>query len=281
MDQHTGDEGLRGTPRQFMLEAIAAAARIDPVITLGDGRARLVVPDGFKTVEVDNPFALPPYIRQSVTVDVRASLIAYVNRFSNARSVLVADYDAGRIEGILDYHGPSLATDDTVDRPQPGRHVAALVLRNSEEFCRWNALEGKRIPQAEFAAFLEENSEDIVDPESAVMIEISRDLEATQGMTFKSSTRLENGDRAFVYETETRTKGEVAVPRQFTLEIPLWEGEPPTRVRCAFRWQVSGGGLVLGFEWRRVEYLRRAHFAQIATQVAEETGCPVFYGRLG
>lgn len=269
-------DGMNGRPEHFLHAAIAAASLQSPLVELKHGRARLIVPEGFKALEVDSPFALPPRIRQGITVDERASLVAYVNRFSDQRSILIADYDAGRIAARLDYHG---AKEDGLD-PNPGEHNATLVLRPSEEFRRWNAIQGKRLEQADFAAFLEENAEDIVDPAPAVMIEISRDLEATQGVVFKSSTRLENGDRGFVYETETRTKGEVVVPRQFTLEIPLWQGEEPTQLRCAFRWQVSGGGLLLGFEWRRVEYQRRAYFTEIAYQIAEDTGRPVYFGRL-
>lgn len=271
------ETGLRGTPRQFLDTAIAVAARETPLIDLGNGQRRVIVPNGFDLHTADDPHALPPFIKSKVVVDDRASLVAYTNRFADSRSVLVADYDAGTIAAVLDYHGCNAEGEL---QPAPGRHLATLKLRDSEEFKRWNAIQGDRLPQAEFAAFLEENSEDICDPDPAVMIEISRDLEATQGVTFKSSTRLENGDRAFVYETETRTKGELRVPREFHLQIPLYQGEAPARLRCAFRWQVSGGGLVLGFEWRRVEYLRQAFFAQIATQASEETGVPVFYGRL-
>lgn len=280
MTDKTDDAGLRGTPSQFLMAAIAAAAKVEPVIDLGNGRARLLVPDGFKLADVDDPHSVPPYIKQKVVVDDRASLVAYVNRFSDERSILIADYDAGVIGAVLDYHRDACSDGVVALTAQPGRHQAALVLRPSEEFTRWSAIQGKRLPQAEFAAFLEENATDIVRPEPAVMIEISRDLEATQGVTFKSSTRLESGDRAFVYETETRTRGEVQVPREFTIEIPIWHGEAPVQLRCAFRWQIAGGGLVLGFEWRRVEYQRRADFAQVATKVAEATGRPLVFGRL-
>lgn len=267
---------VRGAPNDFLLAAIAAAARQEPVVDLGDGQRRLILPEGFKAVDANDPYALPPRIRQGVTVDERASLVSYVNRFSEKRSVLIADYDAGRISAVLDYHGQP----EDGSLVGPGQHVATLALRPSEEFKRWNAIQGQRLSQAEFAAFLEENAEDIVDPAPAVMIEISRDLEATQGVIFKSSTRLENGDRGFVYETETRTKGEVVVPRQFTLGLPLWQGEGTTELRCAFRWQVSGGGLLLGFEWRRVEYRRQAQFGVLAYRIAEDTGLPVYFGRL-
>lgn len=261
------------------LETVLAGARMaDPLAVLEDGRAFILTPPGFCAKEITDPHLLPPRIKQAVTLDTRAALCAYVNRFSDGRSVIVADIDAGKIHGLLDYHGDSL---DGGLSAQAVAHRATLHLRDSEEFKRWNAIQGTLQEQAEFAAFLEENAEDIADPDPTVMIEISRDLEATQDVTFKASNRLENGDRAFIYETETKTKGDIRVPREFKLSIPLYQGEEPVTLRCAFRWKVSGGGLVLGFEWRRVEYMRQAFFQQIATQVAEETGRPVFFGRLG
>src|SRR5690606_24603427 len=116
-------------------------------------------------------------------------------------------------------------------------------LRPSEEWARWDEFEGALRPQAEFAAFLEENAVDILEPESAAMIEVSRDLEATQGVAFMASTRLENGDRKFVYETETHVKGDVQVPREFKLHIPLYQGENPVELSAALRFRVASGGL--------------------------------------
>jgi len=282
---------LDNVPGAALDAAIHAARIAEPVLELPNERRKVFVPKTFTLEDVTDPHELPPYIKARVVVDEPSSLAAYANRFSDTRSVLVADYDAGTISAHLDWHVHNLTT--TGEQPsadaesvygnldaQPCRHVARLVLRASEEFKRWDELQGKLHPQAEFAAFLEENAVDIVDPDPTVMIEISRDLEATQGVVFKSSTRLENGDRGFVYETETKVRGELKVPREFALSIPLYHGGEQVTLRCAFRWRFNGGGLALGFEWRRVEYQRRAHFAQIATAVAEATGLPVFFGRV-
>lgn len=262
--------------------AIYAGLLRNPVLEGPGDRRFALVPDTFRLNELFDPARLPPHVGASVRADDRASLIAYVNRFSDRRSAIFADYDKGQIGAILDYHDHNKRLGEEVAdcgaAPGSVDHRATLVLRDSEEFKRWAGVEGKMLEQAEFAAFLEENAEDIVAPEPTVMIEISRDLEATTGTVFKSSTRLENGDRAFRYETETRTLGEVVVPREFRLSIPLYQGEEPVELRCAFRWRVTGGGLLLGFEWRRVEYQRQAWFARIAHEVAEETGCPVFLG---
>lgn len=261
-------------PRGALNAAIDAARLASPVAVETNGISHVLVPGGYGLQAVADPDRLPPYIKgTAVTVDDRASLVAYTNRFSDARSVLIADYDAGAITAALDWHSED-------GSPQPRQHKCVLKLRADEAFARWNAMQGKLVSQAEFAAFLEENAVDVITPEPAVLIEISRDLEATQGVTFKSSTRLESGDRAFVYENETRTKGDVKVPREFTLMVPIYNGEEPVELRCALRFRVTDGGLLLGFEWRRVEYQRRAYFTQIATAAAEDTGRPVFFGRV-
>ncbi len=267
-------------PESALDAAIKAARLASPVIEGPHGSRHILVPDGFRLEAAHDPYALPPHIvKTAVVVDQRASLSAYVNRFSDVRSILIADYDAGSIKAVLDWHFDNAVVDGGSLDPQPREHTCTLKLRPSEEFKRWAEMENSFHGQAEFAAFLEENAVDVIDPEPAVLIEISRDLEGTQGVTFKSSTRLENGDRSFIYETETRAKGDIKVPREFVLSIPLYDGEEPVPLRCAFRWRINGGQLQMGFIWRRVEYQRRAHFAQIATAASEETGRPVFFGR--
>lgn len=267
-------------PESALDAAIKAARLASPVIDGPHGARHILVPEGFRLETAHDPHALPPHIvKTAVVVDQRASLSAYVNRFSDARSILIADYDAGSIKAVLDWHFDNAVVDGVSLDPQPREHTCTLKLRPSEEFKRWAEMENSFHGQAEFAAFLEENAVDVIDPEPAVLIEISRDLEGTQGVTFKGSTRLENGDRSFVYETETRAKGDIKVPREFVLSIPLYDGEEPVPLRCAFRWRINSGQLQMGFVWRRVEYQRRAHFAQIATAASEETGRPVFFGR--
>lgn len=271
-------------PSEALNTAIDAARIAEPEIIGPGGEQFLTLRKDFVLVEVPNKYGIAPYIIASPVVDDRDSLITYTNRFRDNRSIIMADYDAGKITTRLDWHHDNASAHWPIGTGA-ARHTCSLTLLPSEEFTRWNAYEmatpktGGMHSQAEFAAFLEENANDVVDPEPGILIEISRDLEATQGVTFASRTRLESGDRAFTYETETKTKGELRVPREFTLNIPLYNGEPAIEIKCAFRFQVTAGGLLLGYEWRRVEYQRRAHFNAIAHEVSEATGCPLIFGR--
>jgi len=225
--------------------------------------------------DVSDPYRLPPYPHAAVTLDEAESLIRYANRFSDPRSILLADFDRLQIGARIDWH----AANDADGRPGPRKHAATLQLRESEEFRRWAAMEGELHDQMAFAEFLDENACDIVDPDPATFLEIARDLEATQGVSFKAGTRLQTGERNLTYETETHVKGEMKVPTQFTLSIPLFQGEAPAEITASFRFRPRQDGLRLGFVWRRVEYRRQAEFAAIAHRVAEATGLPVMFGR--
>lgn len=263
------------------LETVLRGARLASPIVMGpQGRTHVLVPKDFTLKDLPDDSILPSRVKQRVTVDDRASLSAYANRFSSDASILLADYDKGEISARLDWHPhndlPAFLT------PDADAHSVTLKLRLSEEFQRWDAFEGKLHAQEDFARFLEENSSDIAAPDPATMIELSRDFEATVGQTYKGSVRLDNGDRRITFTQESRPAGEVVIPTKFTVSIPIYNGEQPDDLTCLFRWRAnSGGGILLGFEWHRVEYQRRAHFQAIATAAAEETGLPAFIGRQG
>lgn len=271
------DDLLHADPRAALDTAIDAARLASPMIDAKDGRQFAFQPDGYTLKDISDPLRLPDRVRQVVTVDDRQSMTAFVNRFRSEHSVLIADFTALTISCVLDFHHHNQATPSVA--PAACDFRADFKLLPSEEFTRWDAMEGELHPQAKFAEFLDENASDICDPDPATMVEISRELEATIGAVFKSKVAPESGDRAFQYETETKTKGDVIVPKKFSLCIPLYNGEQPEILTARFRFRPTGEGLHLGFVWHRVEYQRRAFFNAIATQIAEDTGCPVFNGR--
>lgn len=269
------------------LDAAIEGARIANPVIEANGETFVIKPRGMTLEKVPNPFGLPPYIQQRVTVDNRASLSDYANRFRDGRSIIIADFDALTIAAHLDWHWPQRATSkdgDTIEmatgpEADANSHTVTLRLRPSEEFTRWNDMAGTMHDQETFARFLEENAVDVADPAAAEMIELSRDFEATVGQSYKSSVRLENGDRRLVFESESKALNDVVIPTKFILNIPIYNGEEPEHLTALFRWKATGGAVQLGFFWHRVEYQRRAKFQEIADTAAKETGLPVYIGR--
>ena len=215
---------VESDPRGALDAAIEAARLADPVFIGNDGAQHVALPGDFRLHALPDASRRDPWPRSRVIVDDRASLSAYANRFSGPASILIADYDAGTISARLDWHGDNQRDPEEVG---PDAHSVTLKLRLSEEFQRWNEIEGKLQDQEDFARFLEENSSDIYAPDPATMIEISRDFEATVGQTYKSSLRLDNGDRRMVFESETKVTRDVIIPEKFRLSIPIYNGEEP------------------------------------------------------
>lgn len=263
---------------QAILKALFAGATLQrPIVAGADGREHLILPEGFRSEDVTDRERLDRFARAKLQFDDRQSLVTYINRHRAPASVLIADYDKGEITAHLDWHPANEAKD--FGTAGAARHRATLTMRPSEEFKRWDEVEGKMLAQDVFARFLEENATDIYEPEPTVMMEIARDLEAASGHTIKARTRLENGDMGFTFEKESRVTSNTAVPTEFVLMIPVYHGEEPEALRAKFRWRVDGG-LTLGFVWHRVEYMRRARFAQVAHEVAEATGLSATFGRI-
>jgi uncharacterized protein YfdQ (DUF2303 family) len=269
------DNETNNLPMNALEAGIAAATLANPTIDHDDGRRHALIPEGYQMLDISDPDRSPAHIKRHVTVDDRASLVGYANRFSDHRSIIIGDYDAGKITAHLDWH----ADNHHELKPEHVAHSVTLEMRDSEEYARWNKMEGKLHPQDEFALFIEENVTDVASPDHSDLLEICRELEATQGTRFKSGIRLDNGDRSFTYENETHVKSEISVPREIHLEIPLYFGEEPQLITAKFRFRPTAEGLLLGFNWHRVEYRRQATFREMAFKAAEETGLPVFQGR--
>ncbi|MES2814500.1 MAG: DUF2303 family protein [Pseudomonadota bacterium] len=264
-------------------DALRALTKADslaqPPFEAADGRQHVLVPDGYTLKDITDPNRLFPRPRAKVKVDTRDALVTYAKRHLTEASMIFADYDQGSITARLDWHPHNQSQRDAFGSAGALDHSVELKLLPSEEFARWNAVQGKLISQAEFAVFLEENASDIHSPEPAVMLELARDMEGTSGIVFKARTRLNDGSHGFRYETENKLITEVAVPDEFQLQIPVYLGEEPELLTAKFRWRPAADGLVMGFVWHRVEYMRRARFTLIAAQAAEDTGLAWVAGR--
>lgn len=271
--------GIR--PGETFETVLAAASLTRPLVEGKDGALHVLMPKGFALQALPDATTKSPWPKARLTVDDRQSLIDYANRYSLAgHSVLIADFDAGAITARLDWHPDNDAENTDFGTAGADAHSVTLLLRLSEEFARWNAIEGTMLPQEDFALFLEENAVDISEPAATTMIEISRDFQATVGQTYDSAIRLDNGDRRLSFKNETNVTSGIIIPQKFVLNIPIYNGEEPDELTALFRWRPNGKGSVnLGFAWHRVEYQRRAHFQQIAFAAAEQTGLPVFMGR--
>jgi uncharacterized protein YfdQ (DUF2303 family) len=248
-------------------------------IDLRDGRQLALVHKHFELKEVAGKSIAygeaPPRIRASVTLTTADSFVDYLRDFGQGQSRGFASLEKDRIEARLDYH--------TGGSANFCEHAVALQLQRSEEWRRWDGVSKQLMPQADFARFLEENLGDIERPSGADVLEIVRDLSATQKVDFRSAVRLDNGDVRFDWaqETTARSKtGDLDVPRMFVLRIPVFYGAPSAEVHAFLRWRLEEGAIKLGIELHRPVYVLQATFEQIVRDIAERSGVMIHFGAL-
>ncbi len=255
------------------------AAGAPSILKAEDGREYLVKPSGFvsENITPDHaaPLLLPKAIDQRVTLQDSDALVEYLDRFSGDPSLMFADVAGSAILAAIDYHAKDKAALVT--------HTAALQLQYAEEWKTWSGINGKLMPQLEFARFIEENAPDIKAPAAADLLEAVRDLQARRSVNFIKAVRTSSDNESFEYtdSTEARTKGDLELPTKFLLTIPVYFGEPPTEVSAFLRWKLDDGQLGLGIKLHRAEYIRQAAFKTIVTRVVEATGVLAVSGKLG
>lgn len=259
------------------IQEVANLARGSAVASLvaADGREFIITPEGSKveTVPSVNP-PLPDHIRQGVTFDSAASFADYIGAFKTVNTRLFVSAGLTKMVALFDYH----AVDG---KPAQLGHRAVYPMPVSEEWKRWTGIDGQALPQAKFAEFLEENLEDVVVPDGAALLEASTYLQAKKKVEFKSGVRLANGDVQLTYDetTEAGGRGQVNVPTEIEIGIPVFFGGDRYRVRAFFRWRIADEGkLFFTIALHRRQMILHDAVQAAAKVVGEATGLAPFFG---
>lgn len=129
--------------------------------------------------------------------------------------------------------------------------------------------------QTEFAYFIEQNLVDIVEPNHADMVEISRTLTAKKAATFSSSTQLSNGSNQFTYEEEIRgttASGKIDIPEKFKIGIPVFLNGTAYQIEAHLRYRIKDGHLEMWYELVRAHDVYEDAFNSIFESIKEKTG---------
>lgn len=162
------------------------------------------------------------------------------------------------------------------------RHTATLVLRPSREWKEWTAVSGRLLGQTELAEFVEDHLSTIARPDGGLLLDVCQSLEATVGASFKSASRLQDGQRSLRYEETIEAsagrKGDVKVPEELTLVLRVFEGSEPIAVRAAFRFRISGGELRLGVKLLDADRIVEDAFNAVVSEIQPQVPVPVYFG---
>lgn len=214
--------------------------------------------------------------RKTGTTVVRdaASFLTYYAKHKDDASEVYSDVEKLSVTAVLDAH--------SADEPGFGEHRLTLALRRTKAWQEWLALDGQLVDQDRFANFLEDQLPYLENPDAATMLEIAQSIKATTKAEFQSSSRLQSGERRFVFTEDTTakagSKGDLQIPETFVIAVPPFEGASPYRMNARFKYRLGGGHLHLGFKLEQPEERAKAAFADVLAAIAEGIDTPVLNG---
>ena len=227
---------------------------------------------------------LPNPVRKRDTVDLERadSFIRYVNahKIPDTSAIYQTSNEKGEtsFKAIIDDH--QIGENGT---PNWQSHKVIYTPKTSREWRIWNEWNNRDAPQEHFAAFIEDNMPDIIEPNGSILLEIVRTLESKKNVHFKSGVRLDNGDFSIQYE-ETSTakageKGTLDIPQIIKLSIPVYDGGANYEVEARFRYRITDGRLRMWYELVRLQDIIK-HATDIISKQIEQgiDGVPIYHG---
>lgn len=261
------------------LPAVAALAQqaLAPKQVEPGGIYLVATADGdVRTVDLTGAHHTGRLERKTGTTTVRdaASFLTYYGKHHDDATEVYSDVEALSVTAVLDAHA--------ADAPRFGDHRLVLSLRRTKAWQQWLTLDGHLVSQDEFANFLEDHLPELVDPDAATMLEIAQSIKATTKAEFQSGTRLQSGERKFVFTEDTKAtagaKGDLTIPEVFEIAVAPFEGAAAYKMRARFRYRIDRGHLTLGFKLEQPEERAKAAFADVLTAIAEGIDTPILNG---
>lgn len=239
----------------------------------------VLVPQGYTVESLERFQPYPPRKRGKTILRDADSFVGMVKCHFNTQTSIYGQYSPPSFTAVFNDHAEG-------DDGAPGwkDHSAVFDCPLSVEWKTWIGASGAKKTQEEFASFIEDNLPDIAQPPAADMLEISRTLEAKKKVNFASGIRLANGQNQLTYEEEisgTASRGQIQVPEEFTIGIPVLEGGPKYAVTARLRYRIADGGkMIMWYELVRPHKILEDAVKEVWAKIENDTGLKIFNGSI-
>lgn len=222
---------------------------------------------------------------------------------------LLAIYDYNEQTKITKYVSAVKDGKDTYDSvemfgaPRFGKHRARYAMPFSDEWLAWMNLAGPTadwLAQIDFARTLEDRGLDVIPPGDiptrtakeaealgitaagpSQLMNLSRGLLVRADRKVGSAVNLNTGEAKITFE-ETHAASvndaPVTVPNGFALSIPVFRDGSPYALIVRLRYRVEGAQIKWSLAVHRADVCFRDAFYDVANDVKQKTGLPLFYG---
>lgn len=273
-----------GEGRSLLKEAVALGQKLGAPYK-DEPIHYILIPNDSKLESLKNlqyPHGMPPdRVVANVQMRDAGSFAEYVIAYRDERTRLFAEPQFFKFLAVLDYHYPAIGGED-IRTPQFCDHKAIFQMVHDERWKIWTGQDNKPMSQVEFAEFIEDNQADLINPVPAIMLEIARDLTAKIDVNFGSSTRLQSGQVRLKYEETVKTgipsAGDIEVPEEFSLKIPVFFGEQAVALRARLRFRINQGKLSFHYRLYRPKQVENDAFGEAVAGLESTLGAGILLG---
>lgn len=259
------------------VSAALALQHADPDSTkfeVAEGVPLILAQPQVKIISLEHLLPAPVRPRVAVQLTSKEDLINYLTQQAKREGdnpAIFADRDHLTLTAFLDYHRPGA--------PSWCLHRVTVAYKESHQFARWKAANGKKMGQEEFATFLEENITDILNPTGADVVTFATHLEVTRTERFKEARNLANGEVNFTFTNESSGDSAVKFPTEMTLSLPLWINGDHIAIKTKLYYRVIEGRLSFWFKLMHLEetidHLWNEHIGWLRSEAEGTLEAPV------
>ena len=243
----------------------------------------VVVPQNYAVHDLEKLLPQPTRKRGTVIMLDGASFIEHLKKHGEPGETVIyadVDYEASKY-GLV-----AVINDHSDDTPQWRDHRATLEPIKSLEWKRWTGKNSVAMPQADFAAFIEDNMGDVASvdgmPTGKDMLEMALNFQANSEKRFKKKLDPQGGGAHLEYvdQADEATSTKMRFFERFTIGIPVFQGATDGyHVEARLKFRMTNGDLRFWYELVRPDRVFKTAVATEINKIKEAAGFTVLFGR--